>query len=340
MPKIVIDSALERKSTENFDFPLGAYPVDEVKPTPGYVVEFESADGDIEADWEEWPDRFVFDVQVTNRRLRPLCRMLFSLLPSRVYPILDVLGNDAYREIDPYIAFELVGIERFLDGVLHFEEWLFEDGMVGFGAMSMDPFLYLFIDEHKAVTIRAGAELKDRVERILSAFDLGPVKEIIALDSVAHEHRSVLLVSETGADGSLAPEDVVDWLVDNWMLQLNIDPRTNVDEQGMDLGHTPWRVVARCVAEEGGPAVQIEVYLVAGCIENAQMLAIDATKTIEDPRVTVPVGGWYEVQVPVCDRLTPDSVKALTGAAEPPSLEKEQVLIVRCHPPDNPLSGM
>lgn len=303
MPKIVIDPSITRQEAEGFTYPLGVYPVEPVQPVNGYTVEFESADGDNEADWEEWPDRFMFDVVVTAQRLPSLCKLLFSYLPGRVYPILDVLGNDAYREVDPYISYELVGIERFLDGVLHFDDWLYEDGLVGFGAMSMNPFLYIFVDEHKAVTIRVGLDLKDRIERALGAFELVPVKELVSIDSVAHEHRSVLAPVEPGLHQALAPEEIIERLVESWLLQLNIDPRTNVDDAGRDLGFTPWRMVARCLAQDDSEPVYAEIFAVADCLENAEAAAVRAVA--KDPGAPGrPDDGWLEVQLPVCDRLT------------------------------------
>src|SRR5262245_40912673 len=98
------DPSISRAELEGFKFPLGAYPVEPMKPKAGYSLHFEPADGgDEDADWEEWPDRYLFDIVISSDRVDSLCRMLFSLLPGRVYPILDVLGHDAFREIDPYI---------------------------------------------------------------------------------------------------------------------------------------------------------------------------------------------------------------------------------------------
>lgn len=325
MPKIVIDPTITRNEPEGFAYPLGVYPVEPLEPLQGYTAEFESADGDNEADWEEWPDRFMFDVVVTTQRLRSLCKLLFSFLPGRVYPILDVLGNDAYREVDPYIAYDLVGIERFLDGVLHFEEWLFEDGLVGFGAMSMNPFFYVFIDEHKAITIRAGLDLKDRVERALAAFDLGPLEELVGVDSVAHEHRGVLAPPDAGEDASLTAEEIVERLIDSWLLQLNVDPRTNVDEQGRDLGFTAWRMVTRCIPEEEEPPVYAEILLVSDCLENAEALAVQAVNTVAEAPAR-PINGWLEVHVPSCERITAERAAKLLEQTEPVDLSGEQVL--------------
>ena len=177
MPRVAIDRTIQRRETGPFAFPLGVYPVEPLAPVSGFVSEFEAADsgdtfgfqGEMADDWEEWPDRFMFDVAITATRLRSLARLLFTLLPGRVYPILDVIGTDAYREIDPFIAYELVGIERFYDAIRMYGDWLFEDGLVGFGAMSVDPFIYVFIDEHKLVTIRAqpfGASSRPKKFRI------------------------------------------------------------------------------------------------------------------------------------------------------------------------------
>jgi len=133
MHRCLLNPALERVRVNGFAFPLGVYPVEPIAPKSGYTVDFEPADGDEE--WEEWPDRYVYEVLVSAERLRPLCSALLSLLPGRVYPILDVLGNDAFREIDPYIAYELAGVESLYDGLRWYEPFLFEDGLCGFGAM-------------------------------------------------------------------------------------------------------------------------------------------------------------------------------------------------------------
>lgn len=256
----MVNPALERVRVNGFAFPLGVYPVEPVAPTSGFTVDFEPADGDEE--WEEWPDRYVYEVLVSAERLRPLCSALLSLLPGRIYPILDVLGNDAFREIDPYIAYELVGIESLYDGLRWYEPFLFEDGLCGFGAMSEEPFFYFFLDEHKVLTIRVETEQKERVDRLLTAFDLEnlggtdssgarprrpdgqPVVEVMAADAVSHEHRSVLLTPDDRPELP-GPEEVTEALVDLWGMTLNIDVERNQDDDGRELGTTGWRCLVR-----------------------------------------------------------------------------------------------
>lgn len=305
-----VDTSIERVEVGGFKFPLGSYPVEDMVPKPGYTFQFEPADGGTdEADWEEWPDRYVFDAVVSAERVEPLTRMLFSMLPGRIYPILDVLGADAYREIDPYIAYELVGLDRFLDNVRRFRDFLFEDGLVGFGAMSEEPFFYIFVDEHKIITIRAQAELKEKVEKVLLAFDLEEMEEPAGADAAAHEHRSVLAMP-TDRPEVLGPDEVVERLRDEWQLLLNIDPDTNLDDDGKELGETLWRCIARCEPLEG-EAKYAEVILKTGNLRLAEEGTFGAIEELtNDPEE------WEDVVVVSSIRLKPEQVAEMKTAVK------------------------
>ncbi|HVZ93308.1 MAG TPA: hypothetical protein VG797_02245, partial [Phycisphaerales bacterium] len=283
MSRIEIDQSIKRTEADGFVYPLGVRPIAPKGATPGYTVEFESADGSSGSgeswageEWEEWPDRFMYDVLVPVTRLRSLCRVLFDILPGRVYPILDALGRDAYREIDPYLAYEPVGVEKLYDAVMQYGEWLFEDGLVGFGAMSLDPFFYVFIDEHKIVTIRAATDLKERVEKILAAFELKQVDKIESVDTVEHEHLNTLVAPPERPE-LLSGDDIIDRLREIWKLELNIDRQKNLDEEGNDLGTTPWICLVHCTGpEEGDPDRWAEVLLAAENLDAAERLAGEA----------------------------------------------------------------
>jgi hypothetical protein len=247
---VQIDPSIKRQEIDGFKFPLGAYPVEEMTPKAGYSSMFEQADGGgDEDDWEEWPDRYVYDVVISFDRVPTLCRTLFSKLPEKVYPILDVLGHDAYREVDPFMAYDTVGLDVFLDGVREFAPFLYEDGMVGFGVMCEEPFLYIFVDEHKILTIRCAPEIREKIEKTLQAFDLEQAEDAAGCDAAAHEHRNVLIAPAERPD-LLTAEEAIEHLRDTWRLLLNIDPDTNLDEQGNELGTTTWRAVVRCHFEE------------------------------------------------------------------------------------------
>jgi hypothetical protein len=299
MARCRVDPAIERQTVEGFSFALGTYPVEAMTPRPGYSVDFEPADGDNDGtDWEEWPDRYMFDIVISAERLEPLLRSLIGLFPGRVYPILDVLGQDAYREVDPYIAYELVGLDRFTDAIRRYRGFFFEDGMLGFGLMTEEPFLYVFVDEHKIVTVRAEPETKEKIERILRAFDLEQIEEPAGADAVSHEHRTVL-VTEEGRTDLLNLDEIVEYLRDDWRLTLNIDPESNVDDEGKDLGVTAWRCLVRCVVADEPRARYAEVVLAAGSLREAEELTHDAAEELRPETIVE----WEESVVVQADRV-------------------------------------
>ncbi len=299
----------------DFAFPLGTYPVERAAPKAGYAVEFEPADGDEEGgDWEEWPDRYAFDIVISATRLPALCRALFALLPSRVHPILDVLGQDAYREVDPYIAYDPVGFDRFADPLRRHAEWFFEDGLVGFGAMSIDPFVYVFVDEHKVVTVRVEMEQRERVERILTAFDLTQTEEPVGVDGSLHEHRTVLYAPPDRND-LMTGEEIIEELIDQWRLRLNVDRGRNLDEEGAELGVTPWRCLIRLDWSGYATAGYAEALVTADSLDEAERLAMSAAEEqlskltlqapepLEDPEL--------EGRVVAADRLLEEEFRSM-----------------------------
>lgn len=303
-----LEENLTRQEKGDFKFPLGVYPVEEMTPRQGYTLTFEPADGEDEhgEEWEEWPDRYVFDAVLSAERVPALCRQLFAMFPGRVYPILDVLGHDAHREIDPYIAYELVPIEVFTDAVRRFKDYFFEDGMCGFGAMSEAPFFYVFIDEHKIVTIRAEPTLKERIEKLLKAFDLEQVEEPAGADAASHEHRTVLAVPEDKPE-MLGPEEIVEQLRDHWELVLNVDPEGNVDDEGNNLGTTPWRCVVRI--GDLPKARYAEVLLYADCLRVAEESAFRAADRLAGKSGS----GVEDAVIVASDRLTPEQMNGMLG---------------------------
>ncbi len=305
-----VDPSIERVTREGFKFPLGVYPIENMTPKPGYTLLFESADGGEDQEWEEWPDRYLFDAVVSHDRLESLIWMLFSLFPGRVYPIMDVLGHDDYREIDPYVSYDLIGLDRLMDNLRRYRGFFFEDGMCGFGAMTEEPFLYVFVDEHKIVTVRAQTELKEKIERVLRAYDLEPVEDPAGADSAAHEHRSVLLASDSDP-AALSFDEIVGRLRDEWRLVLNVDPDGNADDEGNDLGVTAWRCVVRIDTSPDQPPRFAEIYLAADSFRVAEDSAVQAAEELMGEDEELPADD--AIDVIVSDRLSPEHLHELIG---------------------------
>ena len=350
MPRCRADSTIQRISAGSFAFPLGVYPIEPLKPQPGYTVDFEPADqGDGSGpDFEEWPDRYVFDAVLSADRVAGLVRALLQMMPSRVYPILDVLGHDAFREIDPYVSYELMGADRLFDAMRQFRDFFFEDGLCGFGAMCEEPFLYVFVDEHKIVTIRAEATIKERVERVLAAFDLSQREDPAGADAAAHEHRGVLQSPETDPE-LMSFDEIVEYLREEWRLVLNIDPESNTDDQGHELGTTAWwcRVRVDIPTTSPSPAESTltqadsaaasptpppftsryaEIVLAADCLREAEDTALGAAA-----RLT----GQSAADIPdpflvFADRINGEQLDELLGGKQPrPRLESGKVFLAR-----------
>lgn len=321
MIRCVIDESLQRTLIEGFRFALGVYPVEDMVPKQGYAVEFEPSDGGDQGgddDLEQWPDRYAYDVVLSHERLDPFIDACFALLPGRVFPILDFLGHDAFREVDPYIAYERCGVERLIDGYRRFRPFMLEDGMVGFGAMSEEPFFYFFVDEHKIVTLRCEPEGRRPIERLLEAFDLEEIAEPAGADAAAHEHRNVLTAPDN-EPSVLSGEEIVEHLRDRWRLSLNIDPESNVDDEGHELGLTAWRCLVRCIADaDPEPRTRYgEALLWAQCLREAEDLASEAFDAAPPGSSAVAEDdAWLDVQVVAADRVGKERLAELTQTAK------------------------
>lgn len=282
MSRCRADESIQRRTVKGFDFPLGVYPVESMTPQQGYNSEYEPADGDEGLDEvEAWPDRYVYDIVLSAPRLESLWVQIFAMMPGRVYPILDYIGHDCYREIDPYIAYEPVGQERMTNLLQRFHDFFFEDGMVGFGAVSEDPFFYAFVDEHKILTLRIEPELRPKIEKLLGAFDLNLVDEPAGADAAAHEHRSVLEISNDRPD-LLNADEIVEVARERWGLVLNVDPETNLDDEGNELGITPFRCLLRYESDQNPTGRYAEVLCTASNLLQAETLALEAMDILID----------------------------------------------------------
>lgn len=284
MSRCRADESITRRTVKGFDFPLGVYPVESMTPQEGYNSEYEPADADdgIE-EVEAWPDRYVYDIVLSSRRLEALWVQIFSMMPGRIYPILDYIGHDCYREIDPYIAYEPIGQERMTNMLQRYRDFFFEDGMVGFGAVSEDPFFYAFVDEHKILTLRIEPELRPKIEKLLGSFDLGLVEEPAGADAAAHEHRSVL-ITPSDEPHLLNADEIVEIARERWGLILNIDPESNLDDEGNELGITPFRCLLRFETDQKPTGRYAEVLCTATNLLQAETLALNAMDTLIDPK--------------------------------------------------------
>ncbi|MHC4828676.1 MAG: hypothetical protein ACYTEY_19175, partial [Planctomycetota bacterium] len=161
---------LKRAVIDGFALPLGIAPGPIKVPTPGYTVDYSSGSNDE-------PDTYSFYVAVSHEHVSPIARRAMELLPETVYGIVEISSRDAYRPIDVYIGQEEVPLRRFLTTWRQCEPILLEDASIAAGANSESPFVELFVDQWKGLSIIVPLSMRDEVESILGEFALEEVAQ-------------------------------------------------------------------------------------------------------------------------------------------------------------------
>jgi hypothetical protein len=292
MEPLRLRTDLRRAVVDGFALPLGIVPGHIRVPTPGYTVGYGSG-GDDE------PDTYSFYVAVSHERVGPILRRAMELLPDSVYGIVEISSRDAYRAVDVYVGRDEIPLRRFLDAWRWCEPILLEDASIAAGANSENPFVELFLDQWKGLSIIVPLSMRDDVEALLEAFELQEVAETwpVGADNPGLERseiRPVLAGSEAGATDI---DDVLFALRREWTLELNIDPDTNTDEGGRELGRTLWHAL---VGVEGGSveaSADLSIWATAGSLSELEVLITGVLS--EDQR-------WRSAEVYSTDRVAYD----------------------------------
>lgn len=308
------DPKLTRLVAKNgFQFPLGAIPAENLEPREGYHVEFESSQ-------QDWPDCYMFDIVVSAEKIEPLLRDLLTLAPTKLIPILDVRGDDAYREMDPYIGAQEIDRSDLLAMLSAARPFLLEDGHCGFGALSEDPLFYIYVDDHKIITVRVSLQEAGEVEDVLQRRGVEADVEPVGVDAVAHDHLDTLWTDDNRTD-LLDFYGMLDTLRFEWALELNVDPDLNVDDDGRRLGTTAWRVLLLLEPMPGQPRWRGAERDKAGPTGRYAevLLAADSLNQVDElvMRLGRQLPGYRLVELVTADRIRPDELaEALSEEVE------------------------
>ena len=263
---------LKRLTLGDYQLPLGVRETKLAPPTQGYTVRFQEGKADE-------PDTYLFHAVVSHDRLRPLIDAAFNLLPKEVTPVVEIGSRDAYRMVDVYLGEEPMPLVEFLRTWYDFEEILLEDVTIGVGANAEDPWVDVFIDTWKGVVISIPVDLRDEVESMLHGLGISEVEA--TWDEQSDPVDEEELVSESVLDLSDNRPDLEELLLElreRWLLELNIDRETNVDEAGRHLGMTLWHAVVFATAADGeeNRGANIILWMTAGSLAQAEELIEDA----------------------------------------------------------------
>ena len=275
MREFRLSQSLERKSLGEYQLPLGVAETSLAAPMQGFTVRFQEGT-------DEEPDTYVFHAVVSHDRLRGLVDAAFNLLPREVTPVVEIGSRDAYRTVDTFLGEEPMPLVEFLRSWYEFEEVLLEDVTIGVGANSEEPWVDVFVDSWKGLLISVPVEMREEVEALFTGHGLSEVPETWA----------ELPPDARGDDDSLVTRDVLEIVDDHspdldelllvlrerWLLELNIDRETNVDDAGRHLGMTLWHAIVLATSSEGETdrGAYISVWMTAGSLAQAEELLEDA----------------------------------------------------------------
>ena len=307
-----IKTDIERVSMGSFQLPLGVDWIEALPPTEGYTLDFTSGeDGE--------PDTYAFQVVVSHERVQNALHALFELLPSEVIPVAEVGSVDAYRSVDVYVGSENVFIDDFKKSWDTFEPILLEDVSIGAGVTSEEPFLEIFLDVWKTITIHCPVETRETVEKILNKCGIHEVPLTWPEQSYdefnpPYRTREVLLIED---EHSPDLDELLLQIRSEWGLQLNIDPASNLDDGGRELGYTLWHAIAMAgpLKSENEGGAYITVWVTAANFEQAETLIESAVETSGEWIMS----GMYSIERVAFDER-PDELLELAPRRSEPEL--------------------
>lgn len=312
---------LRRASINGYAFPLGIDPHGLGAPEQGFTVSYNQARDDV-------PDTYAFHVVVSHERVKALLREAFKLLPEMVYGIVEIGSRDAYRATDVFVGEDPVTREEFLETWEEYEPFLLEDGTIGAGANSEDPFIEVFLDQWKGVSIHVPLHQRDDVEQMLRGFNLDEVPQTWLGSDIDDrrfgEGAEIRQVLDLNDDYAPDVDELLLELRHAWNLSLNIDPERNEDEEGRLLGVTLWHVVVigESADDEGASGAYITIWATA---ESPNELG----DLVEDVMHTYPQ--WQLTDVYSMDRVAYDD-RPEELADLPPRLTERKVHAVEVEP--------
>ncbi len=285
---------LTRTVVDGFAFPLGIVPGEIKPPLQGYTIAYNPGQ-------DEDPDTYTFHIVVSHERVASVLDKSFEMLPGEVFGIVEINSRDAYRAIDVYVARESVPCEDLLQTWKLFESVLLEDAAIAAGANSEDPFIEVFLDQWKGISIIVPLDLREKIESMLEQCDLEEVPQTWSDDDENQSGTPSITRSVLDLDEEASPDidDILWQMRFDWRLELRVDPTTNVDDAGKELGLTLWRAIigAESATENSQARADVVIWATANSLKQLEQFIIDAFEDHEK---------WTLTEVFAVDRVALD----------------------------------
>ena len=232
-----IRTDLQRVILDGFAYPLGVETTCARPAHEGYSVSWVEGEG-------EGPDTYTFVVVLSHERLKPLLAACFDRLPEQVAGIMEVGSRDAFRAVDVFLGASTVAIERFRSSWDRFETIFLEDASLAVGVNTEAPFMEVFLDQDKRVTIHVEPESREDIELLLKQQGLKEFDEKDLLVEDADLEQTVVRPVMLEDPSLLCDVDqLLMALRHEWELVLDEDQDRNLDASGRNLGRTLWYAI-------------------------------------------------------------------------------------------------
>ncbi|MDG2423607.1 MAG: hypothetical protein P8M22_06495 [Phycisphaerales bacterium] len=228
---------LQRVTMDGFAYPLGVEVAPARPSREGYCMTWVEAEGD-------GPDTYTFLVVVSHERLKSLLTACFSLLPEQVAGIMEVGSRDAFRAVDVFLGASTVSIDRFRATWNRYEAIFLEDASLAVGVNTESPFMEVFLDQDKRVTIHVEPGAREDIESMLMKQGLKECDEQELMVAESELERTVVRPVMLDDPSLLCDVDQLLLALRHELeLVLDEDQDRNLDASGRDLGRTLWHAI-------------------------------------------------------------------------------------------------
>jgi hypothetical protein len=139
---------------------------------------------------DEEASRYQYTIAVSADRAAAVFRALAGLLTGSVCAVLEIPGpGEGHDDVCEVWSGKPAPREALLRAFADHERLFVHDGMIGFGAVSPDARMELFLDEHKLLYFYTPE--MDEVDRVLDALGIPALRAVRHFSELGHVHVSL-----------------------------------------------------------------------------------------------------------------------------------------------------
>lgn len=264
----------KRLIVNNFHFPLGVTPDDNIMPTEGYTVDFENTDDG---------DRYFYNISISSDRLAYFFVNIMKLFPCYVSVIIERFSDDINKEYDSFLSDPDISLKEAKNIFLKYKELWVECGATGFGIADERSGFEVFIDFDKQVEIVSPTKKVNDVNKMLERFFIIQNEKVVFVSDIEHWNSSLFsLISYESIEKNNYEKYAFDYYyITNNLKQVYGLSLINQNDVVYKVRPKWWEVTVKCLGKCRGRTFAQTYYIVGETIEemetvlDEEMLRID-----------------------------------------------------------------